>query len=162
MEPGHQSFLITAAVITIVCSAIRLLFEQLLQLFKLKHLCNRDAWKTLTCIDWEYFKSPCNYIEIPMYILSIVFVSVFQNVCLCPTHEQWQAGVIAVFFAWFDLLFFLNKWPLIGIYIEMWMKIILNFLKVAILAVFLVVAFGLASYLTFYEPHLQVGVSLNA
>ena len=160
MKPSHRTLLIFAAVITIICSLLRLLIEKLLQLFKLKQLCHYGAWRNLGCVDWEFFKSPINYLEIPMYILSIVFVSVSQNDCLCPTRGQWQAGVIAVFLAWFDLLFFLNKWPLIGIYIEMWRRIIVNFLKIAILAVFLIFAFGITFYLTFHEPHLKVICSL--
>ena len=156
VEPGRRTLLSFAAVITIICSLLRLLFEKLLQLFKLKQLCNSNAWRNLACTNWEFFKSPINYMEVVMYILSIVFVSVSQNECLCPTRGQWQAGIIAVFFAWFDLLFFLNKWPLIGIYIEMWRRIILNFLKIAILAVFLIFAFGITFYLTFHEPHVQV------
>ena len=156
VEPGRRTLLSFAAVITIICSLLRLLFEKLLQLFKLKQLCNSNAWRNLACTHWEFFKSPINYMEVVMYILSIVFVSVSQNECLCPTRGQWQAGIIAVFFAWFDLLFFLNKWPLIGIYIEMWRRIILNFLKIAILAVFLIFAFGITFYLTFHEPHVQV------
>ena len=113
---------------------------------------------TKNCIEWKYFTRPTNYVEVPMYILSITFVSVFQHVCLCPSREQWQAGIIAVFFAWINLLLFLNKWPSLGIYLEMLWKIILRFLKVSIIAVLLLFAFGLAFYMAFYEPDLQVSV----
>ena len=109
-----------------------------------------------TAIDLEYFLVPSNYIEIPLFILSIVFVSVFQHDCLCPTRGQWQAGFIAVFLAWIDLALYLDKLPLFGIYIQMLLKIIRNFLKVSVMAVLLLFAFGFAFYMAFYEPDLPV------
>ena len=109
-----------------------------------------------TAIDWEYFKSPSNYMEIPLFILSIVFVSVFHHECLCPTRGQWQAGFIALFLAWIDLVLYLDKLPLFGIYIQMLLKIIRNFLKVLLMAILLLVAFDFAFYMAFYEPDLPV------
>jgi len=109
-----------------------------------------------TAIDLEYFLVPSNYIEIPLFILSIVFVSVFRHECLCPSRGQWQAGFIAVFLAWIDLVLYLDKLPLFGIYIQMLLKIIKNFVKVSVMAVLLLFAFGFAFYMAFYEPDLPV------
>ena len=145
--------------ITIICSLVRL-FLELVELSHLKGLCERirqERWRIIqTIIDWKYFQSASNYIEIPLFILSIVFVSVFHHECLCPTHAQWQAGIIAVFLAWIDLIFYLEKLPLIGIYVQMLLQIIKNFCKVSIMAIFLLLAFGLAFYMAFYEPDLPV------
>lgn len=107
-------------------------------------------------IKGAYFKDWSNYMEIPMYILSIAFVSVFQDDCLCPSRDQWRAGIVAVFFAWIILILFFNKWPTLGVYIEMFKTILLQFLGVAIVGFLLIVAFGLAFYMTFYEPELPV------
>ena len=120
--------------ITIICSLVRL-FLELVELSHLKGLRERirqERWEIIkTIIDWKYFRSASNYIEIPLFILSIVFVSVFQHECLCPTRGQWQAGFIAVFLAWIDLVLYLDKLPLFGIYIQMLWKIVINFLKVS-------------------------------
>ena len=131
--------------ITIICSLVRL-FLELVELSHLKGLRERvrqERWRIIkTIIDREYFKSPSNLIEIPLFILAIVFVSVFQHECLCPSRGQWQAGFIAVFLAWIDLILYLDKLPLFGIYIQMLWKIVINFLKVSVMAVLLLFAFG--------------------
>ena len=98
MEPSHRNFLIAAAVITILCSVLRLAIEPLFQLFKLKECLKKEkeeeeeemnsryACKSRPSINLEYLKSPANYIEIPMYILSIVFVSIFVTSVLNHSH----------------------------------------------------------------------------
>ena len=108
------------------------------------------------CINWDYFRRISNYLEVPLFILSFAFVGVLHHKCLCPHRGQWQAGIIAVFFAWMDLLLFLNKWPNLGVYIGMLQKIIIKFLAVAIIAILLLLAFGFAFYMAFYEPDLPV------
>ena len=152
MSSGRQSFLTAAAVITIMCSLVRLLLK-LTEVIELLVSTFKDLRMFCTIIDWTYFRT---YLEIPMYILSIAFVSVFQHECLCPTRRQWQAGIIAVFFAWIDLIFYLNEWPYVGIYIQMLMRILQNFVKVLIMAVLLLFAFDIAFYMAFYEPDLPV------
>lgn len=158
MPPNRKGFLISAAVIVILCSIVRL-FLELVELSHLKGLRQRikRGWGMIyTAIDWEYFKSPSNYMEIPLFILSIIFVTVFHHGCLCPSRRQWQAGFIALFLAWIDLVLYLDKLPLFGIYIQMLLKIIRNFLKVLVMAVLLLLAFDFAFYMAFYEPALPV------
>ena len=111
------------------------------------------------CIEWQYFKQGSNCLEIPMYILSILFGNIFHIECLCPSSTHWQAGIVAVFFAWMNLLLFLNKLPAFGIYIAMLWKIMMKFIKVSIVALLLHVAFAFAFYMTFYEPQLPVSNS---
>ena len=178
LSSNHRAFLIIAAVSTITLSLLRLVIElgQVLKVIEMERLLTKRVgnrgtrerrrvslqniftFVTSNFIEWKYFTRPSNYLEVPMYILSITFVSVFQHECLCPSRGQWQAGIIAVFFAWIDVLLFLNKWPSIGVYMEMLWKIILRFLKVSIIAVLLLFAFGLAFYMAFYEPDLPVSV----
>ena len=116
----------------------------------------REEDKYKWFIKLNYFTSPTNLMEIPLYTLSLIFVSVIHRECLCPSRVQWQLGTIAVFLAWIDLLLFMNKWPNLGIYIGMLWKIIKNFLKVSIIVLFLIISFGLAFYMAFYEPDLPV------
>ena len=130
---------------------------KLLQIITVNDYSKRSE-KKASWIMWEYFLSKTPYVEVPMYILSIVFVAVGDFECLCPSPGQWQAGTVAVFLAWFNLLHFLNKWPPLGIYIGALWKIMLTFLKVSIIALFLLLAFGFAFYMAFYEPPLPVSL----
>ena len=109
-------------------------------------------------INWKYLLQPINYVQILMYILSIVFVSVVYNNCLCPTRAQWQVGTVALFFAWSAFLHFVDKWPALGIYLGMFHKIMLRFLMITTIFVLLLVSFALPFYMAFYEPALLVSL----
>ena len=149
--------------ITIVFSVLRIALE-LCQMFNLSNIVSmvigdenmREEDKYKRFIKFKYFTLPSNYMEIPLYTLSLIFVSAIHHECLCPNRVQWQIGTIAVFLAWIDLLLFMNKWPNLGIYIGMLWRIIKNFLKVSIIVLFLIISFGLAFYMAFYEPDLPV------
>jgi transient receptor potential cation channel subfamily A protein 1 len=101
-------------------------------------------------LDWV------NWIEITLFFCSIIYVWVFHTGCLCPLTWQWQIGVVAVFLSWFDLIIFISKFPLTGIYVLMFVKILYTFLKMLILSVLLVFAFGLTFYLAFTQPEILV------
>ena len=156
MSPGRRGFLTFAAVITIISSLVRLLVKvpEVIELVRVI----KGPGQICKVIDWSYLTT---YMEIPLYILSIAFVSVFQHECLCPSRGQWRAGAFAVFFAWIDLIFYLNKWPLVGIYVQMLLRILQNFVKVLIMASLLLFAFDLAFYMAFYEPGLSVSCSIG-
>lgn len=113
-----------------------------------------------TCCKAEYFVDPSNYLEIPLHCLSIAFALVYMNHCFCASVLQWQVGTVAVFLAWMDLILYLNKWPLLGVYIEMLWKIARRFFTVLFIAILLLFAFSLAFYLTFYDPHTSVSTSV--
>ena len=118
-------------------------------------------WSTLikpNWINWKYFFQPSNYIEIPMYILSMIFVSVIYHECLCPTVAQWKAGTIALLLAWIAFLLFVNKWPSLGIYLGMFSKILQRFLMITMMFVLLLIAFTFPFYMAFHEPALPVSV----
>lgn len=97
-----------------------------------------------------------NWMEITLYICAIIFVWVFHVDCLCPLTWQWQIGVVAVFLGWIDLIVFISKFPLTGIYVLMFVKILYTFLKMLILSILLVLAFGLTFYLAFAQPEILV------
>ena len=133
-------FLFTAAIIIIVLAAIRLLLEASQLMYQhINYL-----------FDWV------NWIEVSLYILSIIFVSVFRTTCLCPQVWQWQIGVMAILLAWIDLIIICAKFPNIGLYVIMFGKIFGTFLKVILLSTLLVATFGLTFYMTFSEPQYQV------
>ena len=133
-------FLFTGAIIIIVLAGIRLLLEA-----------SQLVYQRISYLfDWV------NWIEVSLYILSIIFVSVFRTTCLCPQVWQWQIGVMVIFLAWIDLIIICAKFPNIGLYVIMFGKILGTFLKVILLSILLVATFGLTFYMTFSEPQYQV------
>ena len=140
LSDSRSNFVLAGAVMTILFALVRL-FKEAVQL-------RYDPISYL--FDWV------NWIEITLYILSIVFVSVFRTTCLCSQEWQWELGVVVVSSAWINLIIICAKSPSIGIYIIMFGKIILTFLKAIILPVLLVIMFGLTFYMIFSEPQFQV------
>ena len=140
LSGARSRFVFTAAAIIIVLAGIRLLLEASQLLYQLKSY----------LFDWV------NWIEVSLYILSIIFVSVFRTTCLCPQVWQWQIGVMAILLAWIDLIIICAKFPNIGLYVIMFGKIFGTFLKVILLSTLLVATFGLTFYMTFSEPQYQV------
>ena len=134
-ERGGKSLFIGAAV-TILTALLRLAIE-------MTQLCRHPQ---------EYLQDWVNWLEIPLYLFSIMFTFVFATPCLCVYSWQWQIGVVAVFLGWIGLITFLRKWPVTGLYILMFVNIIVSFLKIAFLALLLVIAFALGFYMLLYEP----------
>ena len=97
-----------------------------------------------------------NVFEVSLYVLSIIFVSVFGTPCMCPQKWQWQIGVIAVLLAWVNLIRLSAKFPSMGIYVIMFGNIILTFLKVIVLSMLLLTTFAITFYMIFSEPQFQV------
>lgn len=145
MSDSTRSFLVVAAIILIALSVTRFIFEiaqcLLLRLNYVK--------------DWE------NWMEIALYVCSIVFAWVFHTECLCPFEWQWQVGVVSMFLGWITLLVFVQKFPNTGIYVLMFLSICYTFLKAVILFALLVLAFSLTFYMVFYEPQFQVSIKLS-
>ena len=81
-----------------------------------------------------------------------MFASVRSNQCYCTHSWQWQFGVTAVFLSWIALVFSIQKLPVVGIYVVMFVKIFENFIKVVILALLLISAFAVPFYMAFYDP----------
>ena len=104
-----------------------------------------------------YFKDWTNWVEVPLFIASIIFVlAVVVNECVCPAIWQWQLGTVVIFFAWIDLLTFLYKFPKFGVYLLMMQHIVQKFVRVIAIAFLFSLAFGFAFYMTFYDPNVPV------
>ena len=134
-------FVYISAIVVVILSLFRLVILEGLQFI---------TQRTRYVLDWV------NWIEIVLFISSIIYVWVFHADCLCPLTWQWQVGVVAVFLSWIDLIVFISKFPLTGIYVLMFVKILYTFLKMLILSVLLVLAFGLTFYLAFTQPEILV------
>ena len=104
----------------------------------------------------QYFQDWVNWMEWCLLICSIIFVSVFRNECLCVNPWQWQIGIVAVFLGWIELIFFLSKLPLVGLYVVMFLEILKTIIKLIIFSCLLLIAFGLAFYMAFFEPDIMV------
>ena len=100
---------------------------------------------------YRYFLTVENYIELGAYSSSIIFVIQFGHNCWCSTNWQWQLGSVSVFLAWINLILFLKRVPLLGIYVLMFNSILYTFLKFALIAFLFVVAFCIAFYMILYK-----------
>ena len=125
-----------AAVVVIITVAARLLLVELVQFVK---------------AHYNYFLKIENYIELLAYVSAVIFVSHFGANCWCSRNWQWQLGAIGVFLAWINLILFLKRVPLLGIYVIMFNAILHTFLKFALIAFLFVVAFCIAFYMILYK-----------
>ena len=91
-------FLKAAAVLIILYSIIQLGFEML---FFSQQL-------------YMYLLDIATWVNVPLYILAIAFVSVFGRECLCPLEGQWQAGIVAVFLVWAHLILNMRRMRVLG------------------------------------------------
>ena len=100
-----------------------------------------------------YFIELENYLEVFLFVSSIIFVSYgLQSGCQCPASWQWQFGAVILLVAWLNLVLFLKKFPLTGVYVLMFMDILFTILKIILLPALFVVSFGLTFYMIFYRP----------
>ena len=142
LSDNHTLFVYVASVVIIVFTVIRAAMEvfQMIRLRLIEYL-----------LDWV------NWLELTLFVLSIIFAWVFHTDCLCEKGWQWQIGIVAVFLAWLDLVIFIRKLPFVGIYVVMFFDICKIFVKMIILTILLVIAFGLAFYMAFFAPGVFVG-----
>ena len=139
-DDSNQQYIYITGGAVILCASFWLLFEVIqLCILRLRFL-----------FSWG------NIMEIILLTFSIVFAWVFNSPCLCPKHWQWQIGAVAIFLAWIDLILFFAKFPQIGIYSLIFVKILSTFFKAVFVSALLVIAFALALYMSFYEPSIMV------
>ena len=98
LSSSQMMFLVAAAVLIILYSIIRLALEALYFYLQL-HL---------------YFFDIATWVNVPLYIFAIAFVSVFGRECLCPLEGQWQVGIAAVFLVWAHLIINMRRMRVLG------------------------------------------------
>ena len=133
---NHTNVALYFSAVVVIISAVARLAVEFVQLVK---------------TNYRYIISMENIIELLTYTTSIIFVSQFGANCWCPTNWQWQLGAFGVFLAWINLILFLKRVPLLGIYVLMFNSILLTFIKFALIAFLFVVAFCLAFYMILYK-----------
>ncbi len=100
-----------------------------------------------------------NWINIAQYFCTIAFViGIYVSENFCASNEFWQTGVAAVFLGWTVLILFISKVPVVGIYVIILTRISITYLKMIVLTILMIVAFGLAFYLTFFDSRVMVSV----
>ena len=87
------------------------------------------------------------------FIFTFIFVFGFHNDCWCAPPWQWQIGALAVFMAYINLLMILKGVPLFkfGLYniINMLLNIVIEFIKLIILPILLILSFAFPFYMLF-------------
>ena len=107
---------------------------------------------------WKEFLSQLLFgtVRFLICVFAIAFASVSSFSCPCVTNGQWQVGVLAVFLGWINMIKFIKLVPRLGVYVLMFQSVIYSFLKILLLAIFLIIAFGLAFYMLFVTPSQMV------
>ena len=99
LSTTNRVSLYIAASIVILVAVLRLLFE----------------FFQLVSVGLYYLFDWVNWLEVALFVCSVIFAFVYLTDCLCPTPWQWQVGCIAVFLAWIDLIIFIRKIPFTGL-----------------------------------------------
>ena len=109
---------------------------------------------------WNYFTSLQNLVEFFLYILSFLFVIAFFNDCGCPKEWQWTVGILAMFLAWANVVFFSLKIPCVGIFVLIFYNIVKTFLEVALFSLILILGFSFILLMMFNSPDSQVIIAI--
>ncbi|XP_068438137.1 transient receptor potential cation channel subfamily A member 1b [Clinocottus analis] len=91
---------------------------------------------------WKYFQDYSNQSDWTCAILSLLFI--IPTILNVDSSLQWQAGALAVLNSWIGFLFYLQRFEGIGIYVVMFWEIMRTLVRIVILFVYLLLAFGLA------------------
>ena len=101
----------------------------------------------------QYFYDLENFVEPPLFILTIIFCAgLDKNDCFCTNAAIWQVGAVALFLAWIDLLMFLKRLPFTGIPINILLNIVYTFITLAIVPTLLILSFALPFYMLLVRP----------
>ncbi|XP_064629244.1 transient receptor potential cation channel subfamily A member 1 homolog [Lineus longissimus] len=88
-----------------------------------------------------------NYIEWFVYLTAILLVVDFEQ---CQTETglrldwQWQLGALSVFWSWINLLLFIRRLPVFGLYVVMFTTILRSFLLFLPVLLLFIVAFAIS------------------
>ena len=83
------------------------------------------------------------------FIFAIIFVFGFVNDCWCAPPWQWQIGALAVFMAYISLILLLKGVLNFGVYINMLLNIVFEFMKLILLPFLLILSFAFPFYMLF-------------
>lgn len=92
----------------------------------------------------SYLKEFSNLIEVTLYITTLIYIAPYlaSKPLYYSPSVQWNAGVVALFMCYTNLLLYIRRIGKSGIYVSMYFEVMITFLNV--LVVFIVVIFGSA------------------
>ncbi|XP_069369144.1 transient receptor potential cation channel subfamily A member 1 [Paralichthys olivaceus] len=91
---------------------------------------------------WNYLKDSSNHSDWFSAIFSLLFIIPIMVNMEGSLH--WQAGALAVLNSWIGFLLYLQRFEGVGIYVVMFGEILKTLVRIVMLFIFLVCAFGLA------------------
>ncbi|TPP56788.1 Transient receptor potential cation channel subfamily A member 1 [Fasciola gigantica] len=91
-----------------------------------------------------------NVLEVVIYVLTLM-TTIDSNTCMMQTglreDWQWNCGTVGLFFSWINLLLFVRRGPIFGIFVIMFISVSLTFAKfICVFSPFLI-AFALSFHL---------------
>nr|XP_020455683.1 transient receptor potential cation channel subfamily A member 1 [Monopterus albus] len=91
---------------------------------------------------WNYFKDFSNQCDWFSAVCSLLFIIPIMFNAEGSLH--WQAGAVAVFNSWVGFLLYLQRFEGVGIYVVMFGEIMKTLVRIVMLFLYLMLAFGLA------------------
>ncbi|XP_060920300.1 transient receptor potential cation channel subfamily A member 1b [Labrus mixtus] len=123
----EQSLLLSLCMVMVVVMSIYSLVKEVVRILEQR---------------WKYFKDYSNHNDWFSAILSLLFIiPVILNV---EGSLHWQAGAMAVLNSWVGFLLYLQRFEGVGIYVVMFGEIMKTLLRIVMLFMYLLLAFGLA------------------
>ncbi|XP_060756563.1 transient receptor potential cation channel subfamily A member 1b [Neoarius graeffei] len=130
MEPisfRNQSYLISAFMLMVLIMNIYAICKELIQLAQQQ---------------MNYFLDTSNLLDWAAAIFSLAFVT--PMIFGVEGNFHWQAGALAILYAWINFLLYFQRFEHFGIYVVMLGEIARTFMSVLKLFIFLLLAFGLS------------------
>ena len=99
-----------------------------------------------------------NWVEVPLFVLSIIFngVVLSKENTFCLLAWQWQIRVAVLWLSWIEFIFLFTQFQLIGVHALMFIRVLKTIVKFIPLALLLIIAFGLTFHFLLYQPELKV------
>ncbi|KAL7835585.1 hypothetical protein SRHO_G00279320 [Serrasalmus rhombeus] len=91
---------------------------------------------------FSYFLDSSNLSDWATAVSSLVFV--VPMLCSTASTWHWEAGALAILFAWINFLLYFQRFERFGIYVVMFGEIIKTLISIIVLFVFLLLAFSLS------------------
>ena len=104
----------------------------------------------------DYFLNLTNYFHLGLYISAIIFVVSARNGCGCPIFWQWYFGIASIGLGTLNLIVLSSNFPLVSIYVLMYLEILFTFLRLLVFGVFLLCTFALILFMMFHDPNAKV------
>ncbi|XP_065650592.1 uncharacterized protein LOC136078729 [Hydra vulgaris] len=90
----------------------------------------------------EYLKDLSNYLELILYSSTLIFMFAY----IYDFKIKWTVGAVAIFFGWTNLLLYLKRSALFGIYVVMIIEVFKSLMSVIMVFFLIIMAFSLSFF----------------